>query len=350
MEIAASRSRILLTLLGGALAAILLAVLSSLDFSQTQDVEEIGQVILPQFEADVTRANRIIVTTSDSQYHLGRDGEEWFMEEKGRYPIKLSMLADLSEALSALTYSREMTRDPRKFDQLGLGAPQSGGAGALLQIEDIDGERIVDLIIGFKNGDVFVRHPEEDRAWAADAIAFPPLQRASRWLDLQVLDLPASQIERVEVEIGADAPYELVAKPDYPGEFTLGPPLADLELITDYAPDAPGNALANFTPLDVIPRDELDGSFTGRQRVYTHDGLMIEAELFVGEDGKFWVTFSEGIEAETPEAARKVEEMEARVAGWAFEVSRLDFSVLLTPARELVADASSLEDLLSASD
>ena len=347
MAIAPSRSRILLILLGGAIAAVLLAVLSSMDFSQTQEAEEIGQVVLPQFEADVTRANRIIVTTSGTQYHLSRDDEDWFMEERGRYPIQLSMLADLSEALSALTYSREMTRDPRKFDQLGLGDPQTGGAGALLQIEDIEGTPIVDLIIGFKNGDVFVRHPGVDRAWAADAIAFPPLQRASRWLDLDVLNLPVSDIKSVEVEIGADLPYELVAKPDAPGEFELAPPLDELELVNTYAPNAPGSALASFTPLDVIPREELDGSVTGRQRVFTHDGLMIEAELYIGEQGKFWVTFSEGIEAETPEAAQKVEEMEARVAGWAFEVSRLDFSVLLTPAQELVDDTSALEELLS---
>ncbi len=338
MAQASTRKRNLMVLAGVTAIAALMGMLSMLDFSRHEQAEEIGQIVLPQFEADVTRADRITVKTAEESYTLSRDADEWLMEEKGRYPIKLSMLADLSEALAAMTYSREMTRDPRKFDQLGLGDPETGGAGAHMTVWNVQNEEIVDLIVGFKNEGVFVRRPDETRAWAVDTISFPPLQRAARWLDLDVVQIAADNIAKVEIETGADPIYTLDAKPELPGEFVLGAPYQDKELVADYAPNAPGAAMTGFAPLDVVPMDNMHGSYTGRHRVYTHDGLVIEAELFVGDDGKFWVAFSEGIEAETPQAQEKLDEIESRVAGWAFQISRLDYSILQTRITDLVAD------------
>lgn len=345
MAQAASRSRMLIILAGLAAGAVLLAILSTLDFSKEEQAVEIGQIVLPQFEADVSRADRISVATAEESYSLTRDAEDWFMEEKGRYPINRAMLADLSEALAAMTYSREMTTDPRKFDQLGLGDPKTGGAGALLTVKDAGGAKIVDLIVGFKNGDVFVRRPDETKAWAVSTTPFPPLQRAARWLDLDVFDLDPANISEVEIETGDDPVYTLVAKPDAPGEFILAPPYQDLELIADYAPNAPGTALADFAPLDVVAMDALRGSRAGGYHVYTHDGLVIHAEVFVGENGRFWMAFSEGIEAETPDAQEKLDAIETRVAGWAFEISRLDYGIFQMRLSELIADPAALEGL-----
>lgn len=345
MAKAASRNRTLMMLAFVALAAIVLAVLSMLDFSRHEEADEIGQIVLPRFEADVSRADRISVQTSDESYSLLRDGEDWFMAEKGRYPVKLSMLADLSEALAAMIYAREMTSDPRKFDQLGLGHPDDEGSGALLNVTDIDGEQIVDLIVGFKNGDVFVRRPEEDTAWAVDTTSFPPLQRAARWLDLDIIQLDPSNIAKVEIRTGDDPPFALVAMPDAPGEFTLDAPYNEFELIADYAPNAPATALSGFAPIDVVPMDDLLASHAGEHRVYTYDGLVVHAELLIDDDGRFWIAFSEGIEAETPEAQEKLDAIEARVAGWAFEISRLDYSILQTRISELVADPSLIQQL-----
>ena len=341
----ASRNQTLIVLGGIALATVILAGLSMLDFSSRDEAEEIGQIVLPRFEADVSRADKISVTTSDESYSLTRDGETWLMEEKGDYPIQLSMLADLSEALAAMTYSREMTSDPRKLDQLGLGDPETGGSGALLNVIDVDGEQIVDLIVGFKNGDVFVRRPDEDRAWAVETTVFPPLQRAARWLDLDIIQIDVDNISKVEITSGDDPPYSLIAIPDAPGEFSLGAPYEDAEVIADYAPNAPATALSGFAPIDVIPMEDFDASRAGEHRVYTHDGLVIHAELLIDDDGKFWIAFSEGIEAETPEASAKLEAIETRVAGWAFEVSRLDYSIMQTRLTELVAEPGELIDL-----
>ena len=341
----ASRSQTLIVLAFIAVAAVVMAVLSMLDFSSRDEAAEIGQIVLPRFEADVSRAEKISVTTSEESYSLTRDGESWLMEEKGSYPIQLSMLADLSEALAAMTYSREMTSDPRKFDQLGLGDPNSGGSGALLNVLDVDGEQIVDLIVGFKNGDVFVRHPDETRAWAVETTVFPPLQRAARWLDLDIIQIEVANIAQVEIRSGDDPPYSLIAIPDAPGEFSLGPPYEKIKVVADYAPNAPATALSGFSPVDVVPMEEFDASRSGEHRVYTHDGLVIHAELLIDDAGKFWIAFSEGIEAETPEASAKLEAIEARVAGWAFEITRLDYSVLQTRLSELVAEPEKLFEL-----
>ena len=54
-------------------------------------------------------------------------------------PSTPERIAELTSALSAITYRRPMTRDDEKFDRIGLGDPLQGGTGALLEVGDGSG-------------------------------------------------------------------------------------------------------------------------------------------------------------------------------------------------------------------
>ncbi len=331
------RSRSINILFAAAGAALLLAVLSMMQFGGPRLADKVGQIVLPAFEADVTRANRIKVTLANEAYEMSRDGEGWVMIERGGYPVRVDMLANLSEALAAMTYQREMTRDPAKFDQLGLGDPREDGAGALLNVYDANETPLVDLIVGFKNGASYVRIPGDDQAWSVTTTAVPPLQRAARWLDLDVLEVDVSQIARTEVLPFNGVAFAMAAVADQPGRFALEPPHDTARLKTSYAANPAAIVLASMLPTDAIPRDQLEANPVGAHRTYLYSGLMIEAELHRGEAGRFWVTFSEGLEAESPELQAQLEQIEDRVAGWAFQISRSDFAIFTTKLSDITA-------------
>ncbi len=317
-----------------ALTAIALGIISGVNFGNSKQHDKIGEVVLPKFEADVTAAEEIKVTTQDGEYHLKREGQEWYLEERGRYPIRIESIADLSEALASMTFSRQMTVDPKKFDRLGLGDPFKDGTGALMQVSDIDGNLLVDMVVGFKNGSAYIRKPQEDQTWAVAASVFPPLQNPARWLDLDVLQIGPEDIAKAEIEFPDGTGYALRVRFDAPGRFELDKPFEEALLISDFAPNPPALALSRFSPLDAVPREMMEGELVAVHRTITHLGLVIEAELFKGNN-KYWVVFSESLQVERDETIAQLDEIESKVAGWAFEISRMDFNIMTTPIEDI---------------
>ena len=334
MSIAKKRSHILLFSSLAAVSAILLSAASGMDFSSNEQDDKIGRVVLPAFEADVTAAEEIKVTTQEGSYHLRRDGQEWFLDERGRYPIRIQAIANLSEALASMTFDRQMTLDPKKFDRLGLGAPDEGGTGALMQVSNYDKEKLVNLIVGFKNGSPYIRKPDELQTWAVNASVFPPLQNLTRWLDLDVIDIGVGDIAKAQIEFADGTGYALRVKADAPGRFELDKPFEDALLLADYTPNPPALALSRFDPIDVVPRDEISGTPVAVHRTITHLGLVLETELF-RDKGKYWAVFSGALEVERDTTIDQLQIIEDKVAGWAFEISRMDFNIMTTPIEDI---------------
>lgn len=334
MAMAKKRSRLLIGCSVAALVSIAASFLSTQNFSANKQDAKIGAVVLPAFEADVTAAEIIKVTTQEGAYHLKREGQEWFLEERGRYPIRTEAIANLSEALASMSYARQMTIDPKKFDRLGLGDPFTGGTGALMQVSDMNGNLLVDTVVGFKNGSAYIRQPNEDQTWAVEASVFPPLQNLARWLDLDILQLDAGDIARAEIEFKNGTNYSLRVKTDAPGRFELDKPFENAMLIADFAPNPPALALSRLVPLDTAPRSDIEGELIATHRTITHLGLEIEAEIY-RDKGKYWVVFSESLQVERDETIAQLEELENKVAGWAFEISRMDFNIMTTPLADI---------------
>lgn len=336
MNVLQARTHKMAGLVLAACSAMALAVVSTMEFGGPTLSEKIGDIVLPAFEADVTAANEVKVTTQEGTYHLIRREMGWFLEERGDYPIRLSAIADLSDALSSMVYARQMTLDPKKFDRLGLGDPYQGGNGALMEVIDMEGRELVDLIIGFKNGAAYVRRPGDNQTWAVDASVFPPLQNPARWLDLDVMPIGPEDISRVEIEFPNGRDYALSVRYDRPGQFKLEPPYDQALLLTDYAPNPPALALARFEPLDALQMSEIEGETVAVHRTITHQGLVIETEILKNNDG-YWAAFSGALQVDRDATEAQLDEIESRVAGWAFKLSRMDYAMFTTPIEDVIS-------------
>jgi len=324
------RLRTLMILGGVAGVCALLGALSLLPPQQDLARSEVGQRVLPAFDTKTGLIQLIMVSTEEESYHIVRNGDQWVLAEKGSYPVSPARIQDLTQALSAMAYGQAMTRDDRKFDRIGLGDPGSGGTGALLEVGDGNGNSFAKLIVGFRDGRSYVRKPEDLQAWAVEGAVIPPLQRAARWLDLNVVKVAAADITEVDIRPAEGPAYSLVRMPD--GGFGLGPPHQQRLILAALGPAMVAEGLSRLAPVDVAPAGEIGvGAPLAEHITRTRNGVAIVVRSWRAR-ARGWVTVSAAtVEGAGPEAQQLAADINARAAPWAFGLNELDWGTFSTP-------------------
>lgn len=316
----------------GAAGAIALALGAASFIPPARDLprSEVGQRVLPAFESKVGSVALIMVSTEEESYHLVRNADGWVLPEKGSYPVSAARIQDLTQALGAITYAEAMTRDDRKFDRIGLGDPGAGGAGALLEVSDGNGNSFAKLIVGHRDGRSYVRKPDDLQAWAVGGSVLPPLQRGARWLDLDVVKIDPAGILEADVRPAEGAPYRL-NRIDI-GGFGLAPPYDKRLVLAAMGPSMVAEAIARFAPVDVTPALEVAvGRPLAEHITRTRDGVAIVVRSWRAKE-RGWVTVSAATaEGATPAAVQMAMDLNTRTAPWAFALSELDWGAFSTP-------------------
>ena len=173
-----------LILLGLVMLAALASLVITLPSSGSGGFEQAkAQPIYKSLHLD--QADTISVKTSDEDYTLTRTDDGWVMPEKANMPIDGVKIDRLFASLTSAQRTQAMTQLPERFDELGLGDPETGGYGAAVSL---DTEDIV-WIFGVKNGQQYARKQGETQTWKLDAL-LPPLHSPLWWLDASALSLP----------------------------------------------------------------------------------------------------------------------------------------------------------------
>jgi hypothetical protein len=297
----------------------------------------VSGAVVPGLSETIGGGTRIIISSAEASYRIERAerGEQtlWVMRDRGDFPVQSARLAQLTEGLQNLRFTRRMTNDANKHARLGVDDPRQGGRGILVQIEDGRGALLVNLILGVEPAGLYVRRPDNDQTWAAEG-ELPPLRDVASWLDLRPLDMSAEQLARVEImppegrayilaRDSADAPWRIVA-----------PALATL---AQTSVNATAEAITALTPVDVQPAPAIQGAPRARVRALTFDGVAIDAEL-IESDGGLWLKLV--ARASAPEQEQAALAMNNRVAAWAYRLSDRDVATFAAPLSSIVPSAS----------
>lgn len=337
----ATRKRALTALaaIAGGLA-LLLILTGLLSGFRAATPERIGEPVLGEFSAISGEIKRIKVRLADERYTLEATEDGWVMPEAGGYPVRADRLAALAEGLGSLTWEAERTRDPDKFDRIGLGDPSQDGTGALIEIVNDAGETTFSLIAGRKAGRVYGRRPDDAMAYRLSG-DLPPLYTKDAWLDFQIVDIQPEAIAAVRLTDWRGAAIFLRRNAGEPAQaFRPGPPDQDRRLTSAIAAAGPALALARFAPLDAKRADQLETPPVARHVTLTFDGLEVAVEAYREPDGLF-VTMRA---VEAGEGARRAETINQRAGGWAFRLTDLDWSEYTTPIDQIVRPLTAPED------
>ncbi len=311
----------------GAMAAALFglvagkALLVALDRPDALNDDRRGSPVL-EAGIDTGAPERIRVDLADESYALVQAERGWRMDAPDGFPVRTDRMRELLTGLEELSWADPRTRDPRKFDTLGLGDPANGGTGAKVTILQKDDRHSQTVIIGWRDERLYARRPDETEAWRV-AGDLPPLHGRDAWMDFAVLSLEPETIAAVLIAPTAGEQLLLVRNPGQgPREFRPGPAHPDERLVSPLAASTPALALSRFAPIDAKPASDLQTLPVARHVTITHDGLEIEAKAYREPDGRY-VTLRA---VEAGEGATRAEAINTRAAGWAFELTRYDWA------------------------
>jgi len=324
-----------LYLIAGGLAAVAAVTVAIEARSLRPDLAS-GPVV-PRLEETIAGAQRIVVTSSEATYRIERTQRGWAMRDRGDYPVRAARLAQLTEGLQALRFTRRMTNDASKHERLGVGDPRQGGRGVLVQVEDGQGALLVNLILGVEPTGLYVRRPDGDQTWAAEG-ELPPLRDVASWLDLQPIEMNPERLARVEVAPAIGRAYVLARDSADQDWRIASPPLAAL---AQTSVGAAAERITQLSPTDVQPAPAIQGDAIARVRATTFDGLTIDAEI-IPSDGHNWLKLvaRAGAEQTTPELESAALAINDRVAGWAYALSDLDLEGFAPPLADLIPGAA----------
>lgn len=285
-----------------------------------------GGLAAPAFAADQSAAQVIVIASTDGGYRIARGAKGWAMADRGEFPIRRERLAAFTETLAKLNLDRPLTRDPKKHARLGVDDPGQGGRGVSVQVQDLKGGLIADLIVGAAaDGRTYVRRVGDDQVWAAN-VNLPDLRRPSAWLDLAPFELAADRIGRVDIAPASGVGYSLVR--NEVGGFALARPLTDKPLTGNHTPDDVAAALNRLRPVDVAPAPTVAGAPAARAVLRTFDGLVIEAELHQHK-GQPWLKL--GARGENEAALGEAAALNLKIGPWAYELDPTQAAVIAPP-------------------
>lgn len=273
-------------------------------------------------------AARIEIVAADAQFTLVRSGAGWIMPSRGGYPVRPERIAALDQALSELTFQRAMTRDPEKFDRLGLGDPEAGGAGVQLTVLDASAGVIADLIAGDARGEggVYVRRARGSRAYAARG-SLPELADPGVWLGLSFWNFDPSAVARARITPERGPAWFVQRAGVAQRSYELMEPQS-WSLITSGAANGVATAGARLRFRDVRPADSLTGAFVSRHVGVTFSGLAYRFD-FIAENNEHWALIE--VEAVADDARERASRLSALTEGWAFQVSDDAYERLTRP-------------------
>lgn len=325
--------RTLLILGGVAAVSLALGVVAWMPPASELARSEVGRLVLPAFESKAPLVAMVKVTTGEESYHIVKGPQGWVVAEKGGYPVTDARMQELTEALAHVTYAKAMTRDDRKFDRIGLGDPGQGGTGALIEVSDGQGNDFAKLLVGYRDGQSYVRKPDDLQAWQVGNGVLPPLQRASAWLDLGVVRIAPADIAGVDLRPSEGPPYRLLRTPE--GAFALAPPFDHRPLVAALAPKLVAEALTRLAPTDVTAGSRIAvGAPVAEHVTRLASGVAVVVRCWRAQD-RGWVTISAAVaEDASPDAAKIAQAINAKTAPWAFALTELDWGTFATPLNQ----------------
>jgi hypothetical protein len=331
-DLAERRKGLALTLflIAGAIAVVA-AVTIGIEMRSSRPDLAAGLVV-PGLSDTIAGAQRIVVTSRDASYRIERTQRGWAMRDRGDYPVVSGRLAQLTEGLEQLRFTRRMTSDASKHERLGVTDPRQGGRGILVQIEDGRGALLVNLILGVETAGLYVRRPDGDQTWAAEG-ELPPLRDVSSWLELRPVELDPARLARVEI-MPAEGRAYILARDSAEQPWRIASPA--LAALAQSSVSSAAERLTQLSPVDVQPAPAVQGVARARVRALTFDGVEIDAEL-IPSDGRQWVKLV--ARAGAPEQEAAALEINNRASAWAYALSDLEAEAFAPPLSALIPGA-----------
>jgi hypothetical protein len=283
--------------------------------------------LTPEQLNSVTRVR--IFKGDGSHVTLKRDGTRWIVTERD-YPADTGLVRKLLLNLASLKREEQKTADPALYAKLGVEDPV--GAQATSTGLDVDlNTQTQRLIVGKTSGteSVYLRVAGEAQSLLGSPQLTPDAD-PRHWLDHSLLDISPDQVSAIEIKVQGMPDYT-IRRAAGAADFVVNPIPKGRTLADPSAPTAQAGALAGLQLDDVRKAGTVTAA---AQAIFqTRDGLTLTV---VGiKDGELrYITVAAN--ATAPAAQERARDLNARLAGWQFELPGYRYDGLFKPIEQLL--------------
>lgn len=361
-----------IVLLGGAaVAAVVLAAVSlrqrdsNVVAETTAGTKKEQDRLFPDLLAKVNDVTSVTVTRADGSYTLTRTESGWGLADKDLYPIEIEPLRKTLITLGEMKKLEKKTSDPKNHATFGVEEPDAPDSkSTLVTVNGPGGATYARLIVGLEHeskgamlsNQRYVRVAGDPQTWLVQG-SFDLKPKGTDWLAKEILKVARDRVRSVEV---TQPDGELLAvdraSPTLT-DFTLIDVPEGKELTYPSAANtvAGGLEYVNLEDVEPIAKVDFANGAGPTARYKTFDGLVVTATT-KEQDGKSWARFEASYEAQPappapaegapPAPAQKsaddvrkeVDELNARLSKWAFQISSYSRSNLGKKKSELLKD------------
>ncbi|HEY5775999.1 MAG TPA: DUF4340 domain-containing protein [Xanthomonadales bacterium] len=349
------------------LAVVTLAAIAVVTLLTPKD-ESSGQsgvddLLLPGIAAQINDVDRLeIVTAGDTTVAtLVRAQGAWQLEQMDGYRADWSKVQALLAALAQARVIETKTDKPEYYARLGVEDVAAADADSILVRLSI-GDQISGVLIGHRadgRQGQYVRLQDSAGSALVDREFDVPLQ-ALDWADSRIIDINSSEVAEVEIIHPTSERVLAMRISADQTDFDLAGLPADREIKSSWAVNSLGSVFTLLNMESVRPQSSVDWADAVKLRMLLFSGVEIMADLV--EDGDQFLlrlhashpaaSVVPGANAE-PGADREVEEQAARdvagrvdeinqkVDGWAYGISKQKFEAMVKKPEDLLKPLAS---------
>ena len=332
----------LILLAAATLVLVVLAVVAIATGDRTVSRATPGEAALPALAGRLGEVDSVGLKRSGLELTFVRDGDGWFVAEKGNYPAAPGKVRQIVLGMADLALVEPKTQKADLYPRLEVDDPGKGKS-TLVTLKDKSGVQLAELIIGKRrydrlgagNDGLYIRKPGEDQAWLArGSLEFS--DQLSSWLERRVLDIPEKRIAKVTLT-QPDGEKLVITRTSPDAQFTVEDAPGDAKFKSETATRQPAMGLETLDLDDVKPaadmqvpdKDVFTASFV------TFDGLSVDVRSF-DRDAMHWITVSA---SGTGAAEAEAKEIDRKVGRWTFAVPSHKATALKTKLADLLEPA-----------
>jgi hypothetical protein len=332
-----------------------------------EDKDDYG-LLFPELFDSLSEVDTVRFNSSEDQFTLKRDDEDWFIVEHHGYLANFDevkrMLIDVAEA----EIIEAKTDNVDDYYILGVeGAEPFEPGGSSVQIDFISGDDVVaGLVLGQQRqintqagpAQFYVRRAGESESWLAEGyLQLSPVML--NWIQAEIIDIARERIARVEITQPDGSAVELI---NLGVKDKFGTPEARENTMFKYQQlgyDIAGSLhqmrMEDVSPVNEFSRGEADEVTA---RFTTFDGLVVTAKTSF-MDGFYFSTFSTAYDASVIQPAPKaiqeadvllseadvqaeVAKLNKRLAPWVYKVSGFVGTNLMRAKGDVVVQSNNV--------
>lgn len=339
------------------LAALLLVVALILEDGLIEK-SAVNTVLLPEVSGRINDVNRVEIVSAGNQTiaTLTKTGDSWRLQQMGGYWADWSKLQTLLADLAQARVVEAKTDKPEYYERLGVEDISVEDAGSVL----------VKLSIGDQTTGILIGHSAQGRPGqyvrlqnaAASALVdrrFEVPTQLLDWVDSAIVDVSASEVAEVEIihpqgerlfvtKISADqTDFDFVRLPE------------GREIKSSWSVNSLGSVFSMLRMETVRSEDSVDWSDAVKMRLLMFSGMEIMADMIASGDEYLLrlhashpaadVVDSQAVDSIEQQDIKKqaaievlktVEEINQRVNGWAYGISKYKYETMVKKPEELL--------------